>query len=158
MNRASTQLATRSTRFLSQTTRRHFSSLPSSPSSTNKIILPRFLKTRSGLLVTSAASLATLAYLSHTYNLPLNFNKLGQQLSTSAPNNMSGKTYPVQKSEEEWQAILSPEQFRVIRQKGTEMAGTGEYEDFKGKGVYECGACHAPLYKSGHKFESHCGW
>ncbi|KAJ2594317.1 Peptide methionine sulfoxide reductase B2, chloroplastic [Coemansia sp. RSA 1722] len=64
----------------------------------------------------------------------------------------------VNKTEDEWRAILSPEQFRVLRQKGTEHPGTGEYIDKKDTGVYNCGACSAPLYKSTTKFDSHCGW
>ncbi|KAH7105844.1 Mss4-like protein [Auriculariales sp. MPI-PUGE-AT-0066] len=64
----------------------------------------------------------------------------------------------VQKSEEEWRAILSPAQFRILRQKGTEAAGTGEYEHNKAAGIYECGACGTPLYKSTTKFNSGCGW
>ncbi|ORX70103.1 peptide methionine sulfoxide reductase B2, chloroplastic [Linderina pennispora] len=62
------------------------------------------------------------------------------------------------KSESEWQAILSPEQFRVLRQKGTEAPGTGEYNKKFDTGVYHCGACNAPLYKSATKFDSGCGW
>ncbi|OZJ05154.1 Peptide methionine sulfoxide reductase B5 [Bifiguratus adelaidae] len=62
------------------------------------------------------------------------------------------------KTDEEWRAVLSPEQFRVLRQKGTEPPGTGEYEKFKGKGVYHCAACNAPLYVSDTKFDSGCGW
>ncbi|KIM32907.1 hypothetical protein M408DRAFT_62493 [Serendipita vermifera MAFF 305830] len=65
---------------------------------------------------------------------------------------------PVQKSEDEWRAILSPEQFRILRQKGTERAGTGEYENTKDDGIYACAACNAPLYKSTTKFSSGCGW
>ncbi|KAJ0977609.1 hypothetical protein J5N97_013083 [Dioscorea zingiberensis] len=64
----------------------------------------------------------------------------------------------VQKSEEEWRAILSPEQFRILRQKGTEYPGTGEYDKFFGEGVYECAGCGTPLYKSTTKFNSGCGW
>nr|AFK46181.1 unknown [Medicago truncatula] len=64
----------------------------------------------------------------------------------------------VQKSEEEWQAILSPEQFRILRQKGTEYPGTGEYDKFFGEGVYSCAGCGTPLYKSTTKFNSGCGW
>jgi len=63
-----------------------------------------------------------------------------------------------QKSESEWRAILSPEQFRILRQKGTEGAGTGEYEHHKEQGVYSCGGCGTPLYKSSTKFSSGCGW
>eukprot|EP00243_Klebsormidium_subtile_P013626 TRINITY_DN9117_c0_g1_i2.p2 TRINITY_DN9117_c0_g1~~TRINITY_DN9117_c0_g1_i2.p2 ORF type:complete len:132 (-),score=3.24 TRINITY_DN9117_c0_g1_i2:221-616(-) len=65
---------------------------------------------------------------------------------------------PVEKSEEEWRAILSPEQFRVIRQKGTERAGTGKYNKHHEDGLYLCAACDAPLYKSTTKFDSGCGW
>lgn len=62
------------------------------------------------------------------------------------------------KSAAEWQAILSPAQFRVIREKGTERAGTGEYDKFFKPGVYNCAACDAPLYRSTSKFDSGCGW
>ncbi|KAF8273123.1 Mss4-like protein [Lactarius quietus] len=62
------------------------------------------------------------------------------------------------KPDEEWRAILSPEQFRVLRQKGTERPGTGEYENNKTAGVYACAACNTPLYKSNTKFDSGCGW
>ena len=65
---------------------------------------------------------------------------------------------PKQKSESEWRAILSPEQFRILRQKGTERAGTGEYEHHKEEGVYSCAGCGTPLYKSTTKFSSGCGW
>ncbi|XP_040379904.1 peptide methionine sulfoxide reductase B3, chloroplastic-like [Oryza brachyantha] len=64
----------------------------------------------------------------------------------------------VQKSEEEWEAILSPEQFRILRRKATEYPGTGEYDKFFGEGVYECAGCGTPLYKSSTKFNSGCGW
>jgi len=63
-----------------------------------------------------------------------------------------------ERSEEEWRAILSPEQFRIIRQKGTEPAGSGEYNKFKEKGMYNCVACNTPLYVSDTKFDSGCGW
>ncbi|KAI0272611.1 peptide methionine sulfoxide reductase msrB [Gloeopeniophorella convolvens] len=62
------------------------------------------------------------------------------------------------KSDSEWRAILSPAQFKVIRQKGTEPAGTGEYEHHEAAGVYNCAACNTPLYKSTTKFDSGCGW
>ncbi|KAI3445831.1 hypothetical protein Pfo_002496 [Paulownia fortunei] len=64
----------------------------------------------------------------------------------------------VQKSEEEWRAILSPEQFHILRQKGTEYPGTGEYDKFYEEGVYKCAGCGTPLYKSTTKFNSGCGW
>ncbi|TYI37935.1 hypothetical protein ES332_A03G250500v1 [Gossypium tomentosum] len=64
----------------------------------------------------------------------------------------------LQKSEEEWRAILSPEQFRILRQKGTEYPGTGEYDKFFGDGVYNCAGCNIPLYRSITKFNPGCGW
>ncbi|GAV65107.1 SelR domain-containing protein [Cephalotus follicularis] len=64
----------------------------------------------------------------------------------------------VQKSEEEWRAILSPEQFRILRQKGTEYPGTGEYNKKFEEGIYNCAGCGTPLYRSTTKFNSGCGW
>ncbi|XP_023634600.1 peptide methionine sulfoxide reductase B2, chloroplastic isoform X2 [Capsella rubella] len=64
----------------------------------------------------------------------------------------------VNKPEDEWRAILSPEQFRILRQKGTEYPGTGEYNKLFEDGVYCCAGCGTPLYKSTTKFDSGCGW
>lgn len=66
--------------------------------------------------------------------------------------------YKVQKSEDEWKEKLSPEQFYVLRQAGTERPGTGEYNLHFEDGVYHCAACNAPLFESENKFDSHCGW
>jgi peptide-methionine (R)-S-oxide reductase len=64
----------------------------------------------------------------------------------------------VQRSEAEWREQLSPEEYRVLREAGTEPAWTGEYTDTKTEGVYRCRACGAELFRSSEKFESHCGW
>jgi peptide-methionine (R)-S-oxide reductase len=70
----------------------------------------------------------------------------------------STRTYPVSKTEEEWQAELSPAEYAVLRQAGTERPWTGEYNDTKTQGVYACRACGADLFTSEAKFDSHCGW
>ncbi len=62
------------------------------------------------------------------------------------------------KSSDEWKKILTPEQFRILRNKGTERAFTGKYWDNKLKGMYHCAACKLPLFESGTKFKSGTGW
>ncbi|MBX5484969.1 MAG: peptide-methionine (R)-S-oxide reductase MsrB [Myxococcaceae bacterium] len=67
-------------------------------------------------------------------------------------------TTDLPKTEEEWRKRLSPEEFRVLRQAGTEAPFTGEYTDTKTRGVYRCRACGQKLFSSEAKFDSHCGW
>ena len=64
----------------------------------------------------------------------------------------------VTKSEAEWRAMLTPEQYAVTRQGGTERAYTGEYWDTKAPGAYRCRCCGELLFRAEMKFESHCGW
>ncbi|MFF8863085.1 peptide-methionine (R)-S-oxide reductase MsrB [Streptomyces sp. NPDC015139] len=67
-------------------------------------------------------------------------------------------SYDVEKPDEEWRAELTPAEYAVLRQAGTEPAFTGEYTDTRTTGVYSCRACGAELFTSDTKFESHCGW
>jgi peptide-methionine (R)-S-oxide reductase len=72
---------------------------------------------------------------------------------------MSDKmTSKVKKTDAEWKQMLTPEQFRVTRQKGTERAFTGEYHDSKAKGIYQCVCCGSDLFTSDTKYNSGTGW
>jgi peptide-methionine (R)-S-oxide reductase len=64
----------------------------------------------------------------------------------------------VTKSDEQWRAELSPEEFRVLREAGTEAPFIGEYTDTETNGIYACRACGAELFRSDAKFHSGCGW
>lgn len=66
--------------------------------------------------------------------------------------------YEINRSEAQWRAELSPAEYQVLREAGTERAFTGEYTDTETVGVYRCKACDAELFRSEHKFHSGCGW
>ena len=81
---------------------------------------------------------------------------LGALFSSSQSDKMS---YPLEKSSNEWQAQLNPEQFRILREKGTEAPYSGKYDKHHpSEGVYTCAGCNAPLYTAKQKFKSGCGW
>ncbi|NCJ08416.1 peptide-methionine (R)-S-oxide reductase MsrB [Synechococcales cyanobacterium C] len=71
---------------------------------------------------------------------------------------ISKDTYEVQKSQAEWQALLTPEQYRVLRKHGTERAGTSPLDKQYGQGTYICAGCQQPLFTSDTKFNSGTGW
>ncbi len=79
------------------------------------------------------------------------------QTSDTPPAEPAGK---VEKTDEEWRKQLTPEQYRILRQAGTERPHGKVYEEFnkQGAGTYHCAGCGAELFSSKQKFDSHCGW
>ncbi len=67
-------------------------------------------------------------------------------------------TEKIQKTEEQWKKELTPEQYHILREKGTERAFTGEYAHTKAAGVYKCAACGQELFDSETKYDSGSGW
>lgn len=77
---------------------------------------------------------------------------------TGSMNEVGNRSYPIQKTEEEWKEMLTAEQFDILRRRGTERAFTGAYWDTNKKGIYYSAATGQPLFSSEHKFKSGTGW
>jgi len=66
--------------------------------------------------------------------------------------------HPEKHNDDYWRSVLSPEQYYIAREKGTERPFSGRYDHEFPKGVYHCSSCDSPLFDSDHKFDSGCGW
>ncbi|MBI5397258.1 MAG: peptide-methionine (R)-S-oxide reductase MsrB [Verrucomicrobia bacterium] len=93
-----------------------------------------------------------------TLALPLALGSADDKKPISPQAKGGTMTSPTTKTDAEWKKILTPEQYRILREKGTERAFTGEYWNTKDTGVYRCAGCGAELFTSDTKFDSHCGW
>lgn len=79
-------------------------------------------------------------------------------LTSCNAQNKDTMEFEIKKTDNEWKAKLSDEEYRVLREKGTERAFTGEYYDHFAKGIYVCAGCDNQLFESNTKYDSHCGW
>ncbi|SJX61819.1 related to MXR2-Methionine-R-sulfoxide reductase [Sporisorium reilianum f. sp. reilianum] len=87
------------------------------------------------------------------------FSSSPAKMGSTASSQAAPESFPKGMSNSEWRTKLNAEQFHILREKGTEMAGTGKYNKHYPKdGVYTCAGCDSPLYKATTKFDSGCGW
>jgi peptide-methionine (R)-S-oxide reductase len=114
-------------------------------------IITRTMTTISKYTISFSLLLFCMAFLSCHYA------KEQENTKDNKPKIMDS-TEKITKTEEEWKKILSPEQYNILRNKGTERPGTGEYNNHSQKGVYTCAGCGTELFTSDQKFDSHCGW
>ena len=82
----------------------------------------------------------------------------GAMTSQNGNSKKTKQSYEISKTDAEWKKQLTPEQYYVLRQKGTEPAFSGKYNDYKEKGTYTCAACGNELFASNTKFDSGTGW
>lgn len=131
---------------------------------------PNFIRATSSTLSTTRAYYNQRYYSQLLHTQPFTTSKFtGANCMPTIPffhslfgrsiTNSSKMSYPVQKTDDEWRAVLNKEQFRILREKGTEAPFTGQFDKhMPSAGVYTCAGCNVPLYRATHKFKSGCGW
>ncbi len=88
----------------------------------------------------------------------IGFNACSQESNHQKTQKTIKMSPKIEKSDSEWEKVLTPKQFHILRKKGTDLPGTGAYTYHFEEGIYKCAACGAVLFKSDNKYESHCGW
>jgi peptide-methionine (R)-S-oxide reductase len=94
----------------------------------------------------------------YLYKTLLIIFSVGTFISCEAQNNNKNNMEKVVKSDAEWRSTLTPEQYRVLREKGTERPYTGEYDKHFEEGSYKCAGCNTELFSSKTKYDHGCGW
>ena len=107
------------------------------------------------LLVSLAVAIGAVAIVTA---LPLRFSPSQDAVSKHQTKSKLNGVQKVNKTDEEWKQILTPEQYKVMREKGTEMPFTSPLNEKKDEGTFECAACGLPLFSSKEKFDSGTGW
>lgn len=94
----------------------------------------------------------------YTFDVLSPFRKRRRPQDWAEERKLHGMAYEVEKTDEEWRAELSPEEYQVLRKAGTERPFVGKLTDTETTGVYSCKACQVVLFESDTKFHSGCGW
>lgn len=115
----------------------------------------RVIKSLGAALAAWAGGLGLGWTLGRGWSKAFSAETAGIEHGNGEPGDMSQR---VLRTEEEWRRVLTPEEFYVLRKKGTERAFTGKYHDFKAKGTYVCAGCGNELFSSQSKFDSGTGW
>ncbi|WP_421774509.1 peptide-methionine (R)-S-oxide reductase MsrB [Gracilimonas sp.] len=115
------------------------------------------------LIAAFTAITATSLLLVNTEKTPVTIHQYdkeqaGIEMVAARQDTTPEEDYPFKKTEAEWKEILTSKEYRILRERGTELPYVNEYDDNKRKGIYVCGGCGQKLYSSEHKYDSGTGW